>query len=366
MRCIFDLSVAPMDKHLSTEVLPIDPLNPDPDRVERAATLLRHGRLVAFPTETVYGLGANAFDADAVAGIFAAKQRPSSDPLIVHIAALNQLDDVATEVSAQALELAQRFWPGPLTLVLSRGDQIPANVSAGMNTVAVRMPDHPIAVALLQAAQVPIAAPSANRFTRPSPTQARHVLDDLAGRIDMVIDGGATPIGLESSIVSLVGPVPQLLRPGGVPIEVLRDALPDLVYEPRYLTAHVAAVAPGMMLKHYAPNAEVLLFRGPRAAVIERMRATAITDQAEDRLVGMLVADEDTADFADTPAIVVSLGSGKNLAEVGARLFAGLRELEGRAARVILVRAFEQQGLGLAIWDRLVRATEGRIIDVGT
>lgn len=353
-----------MFDHIATELLPINPTRPEPERIARAAALLRRGRLVAFPTETVYGLGANAFDADAIERIFAAKQRPRSDPLIVHIAALEQLEAVAGAVSPRALELAQRFWPGPLTLVLPRGERIPPTVSAGMETVAVRLPNHPIAVALLQAARLPIAAPSANRFTRPSPTHAQHVIDDLAGRVDLVIDGGPTQIGLESTIVSMLGPAPELLRPGGIPIEALRDVLPDLVYQPRYLAAEVAASAPGMLLKHYAPNAEVLLFRGERAAVLHAMREVAVARQTEGHAIGILAAREDAPLFERAGAIVVSPGSQENLAEVGAGLFAGLRELERRGARIMLVRAFEQRGLGLAIWDRLLRATEGRVIDV--
>lgn len=349
----------------ATTILSIDPLQPESDRIEQAAELLRRGELVAFPTETVYGLGANAFDAAAVRRIFSAKQRPAADPLIVHIAALDQLRDIVVELPALALTLARAFWPGPLTLVLPRGSRIPHEVTAGTETVAVRMPDHPIAFALLRAAGVPIAAPSANRFTRPSPTTAQHVLHDLDGRIALVIDGGPTRIGLESTVVSLIGPVPELLRPGGVPIEDLRPLLPNLVYQPRYLVESATAqAAPGMLLKHYAPDGEVLLYRGPRAAVLEQMHAAVATAAAHNQRIGVLVADEDRSAFAESAAVVVALGSQTNLAEVGARLFAGLRELEQAGVAVMLVRAFEQSGLGLAIWDRLLRATEGRVVAV--
>lgn len=350
---------------MHTTRLAVDALHPAPALIARAAALIRQGELVAFPTETVYGLGANALDDAAVARIFVAKQRPTSDPLIVHIAALSQLDQVACELPPIAFTLAQRFWPGPLTLVLPRHPRIPSNVSAGMDTVAIRMPDHPVAVALIAAAGVPIAAPSANRFTRPSSTTAQHVLDDLAGRVAMVVDGGPTRIGLESTIVSLLDARPTLLRPGGVPIEDLRALLPDLMYEPRYLDLQAGerAAAPGMLLKHYAPDAELLLFRGPRAAVLAAMQRTGADRRAAGQRVGMLLADEDTALLGANAVAVVSLGSGANLAEVGARLFAGLRTLEGNVD-VILVRGFEQAGLGLAIWDRLLRATEGRIIDI--
>ena len=344
---------------LHTLLLPIDPLRPQPALIEQAAAVLRRGGLVAFPTETVYGLGANAFDAAAVGRIFHAKARPTSDPLIVHIAALEQFAQVAGELPALALQLAQAFWPGPLTLVLPRGARIPLEVTAGSETVAVRMPDHPIAFALIRAAGVPIAAPSANRFTRPSPTTAQHVLDDLDGRITLVIDGGPTRIGLESTVVSLVGPVPEVLRPGGVPIEALRLLLPNLIHQPRYLDAATPAAAPGMLLKHYAPDAEVMLFRGRRAAVLAHMHTAA-----QGQRTGVLAANEDVQVFADTTAIVQPLGSAENLAEVGANLFAGLRTLEQAGVTRILVRAFDQSGLGLAIWDRLLRATEGHVIVV--
>lgn len=346
-----------------THVLAVDAVVPAGEPIELAAAALRRGELVAFPTETVYGLGANAFDADAVAGIFTAKQRPTSDPLIVHLARLDQLGDVVAELPALALELARQFWPGPLTLVLPRGPRIPPDVSAGMSTVAVRIPNHPVAFALLTAADVPVAAPSANRFTRPSPTTAQHVLDDLDGRIDIVLDGGPTPIGLESTVLSLVGPQPEVLRPGGVPIEALQALLPTLVYRPRYAeVADGALPAPGMLLKHYAPNAELLLFRGPRNVVLANMHATALARSGQ--RVGLMVADEDVALFAGLDLTTVRLGSRTNLAQVGARLFAGLRELEHAGAAVILVRSFEQGGLGLAIWDRLLRATEGRVVEV--
>ncbi|KAB8140908.1 threonylcarbamoyl-AMP synthase [Chloroflexia bacterium SDU3-3] len=347
-----------------TQLLAVDPLGPAPERVALAADVLRRGELVAFPTETVYGLGANAFDPEAVARIFAAKRRPTSDPLIVHIHALDQLEAIVRAVPQGALALVRRYWPGPLTLVMPRGQRIPPNVSAGMDSVAVRMPDHPVALALLRAAGLPVAAPSANLFTRPSPTTAAHVMHDLAGRIPMVLDGGPTRIGLESTVVSLLGPRPELLRPGGIPIEDLRAALPDLLYQPRYVAEDHAAAAPGQMLKHYAPDAPVLLYRGPRAAALASMLAEVRARLAQGQRVGALVGDEDAALFREAGALVASLGSCANLAEVGARLFAGLRALES-TVDVMVVRSFEQGGLGLAIWDRLLRATEGHVIEVG-
>ena len=206
---------------------------------------------------------------------YAAKGRPAGDPLIVHIARFEQLSQVAQAIPAAALELCRRFWPGPLTLVLQKAERIPANLTASLNTVAVRMPDHPVALALLSAADRPIAAPSANLFSRPSPTCAQHVIDDLADRVDVVLDGGNTSIGLESTIVSLVEDEPRVLRPGGIALETLREALPNLRYEPRYLADDaLSAPAPGTMLRHYSPRARVILFSGAdEAEVYAAMRA---------------------------------------------------------------------------------------------
>ncbi|HEU4326077.1 MAG TPA: L-threonylcarbamoyladenylate synthase [Roseiflexaceae bacterium] len=350
-----------------TLLVTVDLAAPDPVAIAQAAALLRAGGLVAFPTETVYGLGANARDPQAVARIYQAKGRPASDPLIVHIAALDQLALVALDVPPQALALARLFWPGPLTLVLRRHPDIAENVAAGTPTVAVRMPDHPVALALIAAAGVPVAAPSANLFARPSPTTAQHVLEDLAGRIDLVLDAGAARIGLESTVVSLSEQPPAVLRPGGVPLEALRQAVPGIALRARYLRPEeqeAAAPSPGMLLKHYSPRAELLLFSGPTESVLERMCAVALREQASGRRVGLLLPDEDRARFADLPVELHALGPQADLAAVGAHLFDGLRALDRLGVDLILARGLAREGLGLAIWDRLLRATEGRVVVV--
>jgi len=356
-----------MSEAVETIVVSVDPERPDPAIVRRAAEVLRRGGLVAFPTETVYGLGANALDAGAVAKIFAAKGRPAADPLIVHIAAPAQLDVVAQEIPALARELARDFWPGPLTLVLRRRAAVPANVAAGRDTVAVRMPAHQVALALAEAAGVPIAAPSANLFTRPSPTLAAHVLEDLGGRIDMLLDGGPTPIGIESTVLDLTRDPPALLRPGGVSIEALQRHIPALAFEPRYVASHEDAPAqasPGMLLKHYSPRAELILFAGESERALARMRAAALAARAGGRRVGVMGPDEEIGQFAALGADIAPLGPRADLALVGRRIFAGMRDLDRRGADVILVRGFERAGIGLAIWDRLVRAAEGNVVDV--
>lgn len=355
---------------ITTQLLRIDPHDPDPAAIAVAAQALADGRLVAFPTETVYGLGANALDAAAVERIFAAKQRPTTDPLIVHLARAHQLDRVAVDIPPVVHRLAERFWPGPLTLVLRRGPHVPPNVSAGRDTVAVRVPAHPVAHALLAACGAPIAAPSANLFSRPSPTTAQHVLDDLAGRVDIVLDGGPTTIGLESTVIDLTQTPPVLLRPGGVSVEALRALLPDLrvPVAPLITSAAESAAAPGSLLKHYAPHAPLLLLRGDAAAVARFIRTAVSALHVRGRRAGILLPDEELATYPDLNAAVVALGPAHDLRAIGRYLFARLREVDNLGVDVILVQGVadsdDADGLGPAIRDRLFRAAEGRIVDV--
>jgi L-threonylcarbamoyladenylate synthase len=355
-----------MPMQSKTIILHVDPAAPDPTAIGRAAQVLLRRGLVAFPTETVYGLGANALEQAAVQKIFAAKGRPASDPLIVHIASAEQLPSLAASVPPLAQALAQAFWPGPLTLVLERGPAVPANVSAGRDTVAVRVPNHAVPLALIRAAGVPIAAPSANLFTRPSPTTSAHVLEDLGGRIDLLLDGGPTPIGLESTVLDLTGAQPALLRPGGVPIEALRRHIPDLSFTPRYLEPDVAEQAPaspGMLLKHYSPRAELLLFAGPPERAIARMRQAAQEAIAAGKIVGVMAPNQELSAFADLAVVITPLGPREDMDQIGRRIFASMRELDRRGVERILVRGVERAGIGLAIWDRLLRAAEGRVVE---
>lgn len=352
------------DNVKQTVVLAVDPVCPEAAAIRRAAAVLRNGGLVAFPTETVYGLGANALVECAVQGIFAAKDRPAYDPLIVHLAGREWLSDVAAGVPPLACELADRFWPGPLTLVLPRHARIPSVVTAGGPTVAVRVPAHPVALALIRAAGVPVAAPSANRFGRLSPTQAAHVLDDLDGRIDLVLDGGPTPVGVESTVLSLAAPVPTILRPGGISREALEAALGQVDVLERALLPDEGVSSPGTLTKHYAPRARLVLYRGGREGVLQAMDRAASQLVDEGERVGMLVADEDFAAFDGATVLLQSVGAAEDLADVARRLFASLRALDQAGVSVILVRDFGASGLGLAIRDRLVRAADGRVLEV--
>lgn len=347
-----------------TRLLSVDPSRIDDALIQRAAQVIREGGLVAFPTETVYGLGANALDSAAVDRIFAAKGRPASDPVIVHIGQPDQLAQVAWNVPPLAAQVAERFWPGPLTLVLTRHPSIPANVSSGMPTVAVRMPSHPVALALLRAARVPIAAPSANRFSRPSATTALHVLEDLHGVVDLILDGGPASIGLESTIVDLTRDPPVVLRPGGIPLEDLRTLLPTVQVQLRLLREDDAGIlAPGMLYKHYSPRAPLLLFDGPHQPVVEAMRRTARDMHAQGKTIGLLIASAERPAFDDLPAVLFDMGA--DLIAISSQLFEGMRSLDRQGVDAILVHGYDRAGLGLALWDRLLRAAEGRVIECG-
>jgi L-threonylcarbamoyladenylate synthase len=320
-------------------------LTADAGTVSRAAEVIRAGGLVAFPTETVYGLGADALSAAAVERIFVAKERPRGNPLIVHIGGVDELEGVAASVPARARDLAARFWPGPLTLVLPRAPAVPLVTTGGLETVAVRVPAHPVARALIAAAARPIAAPSANRSGRPSPTRAEHVREDLEGRIELILDGGPTPVGVESTVLDLTTERPTLLRPGGVTLEELESCLGPV----RLLAGddHAAAArSPGLRFRHYSPRARVMLIEagtGERAVMawLEAGRPVALMAQ---RPV-----------YLERPGLTVKAMPDEP--EAYAReLFAALRELDAMAVEAIFVEALAEDGLGRTIMDRLRRA----------
>ena len=349
-----------------TRVLTVRPHAPETGLIVHAAAEILRGRLVAFPTETVYGLGANALDSQAVARVFEAKGRPATDPLIVHLVSADDLRRVARDVPQVAYALARAFWPGPLTLVLPKHSAIPDDVTAGLRTVAVRVPAHSVALALLRASGAPIAAPSANRFGGVSPTTAQHVLDDLAGRIDLILNGGPTPIGVESTVLDVTRTPPLILRPGGVTREALEEIIGpvavrgecgrEAMSSPEAGSSPGPQPSPGLLAKHYAPRAELVLCAGARAAAVEKMAWLAHLNHADGRRVGLLLADEDMPNFSDVPARFFCLGPAGDLAQIARNLFTGLRALDEQGVEVILARDFGEQGLGLAIRDRLRRA----------
>jgi len=357
---------------MTTEVRVVTQTPPDPAAIDAAADLLRRGGLVAFPTETVYGLGANALSAEAVRGVFIAKGRPSTDPLIVHLAGVDDLSRVAASVPPAARTLAAAFWPGPLTVIVPRHPDVPGDVTAGLETVAVRVPAHPVARALLLAAGVPVAAGSANRFSRPSPTTAGHVCDELGGRIPLVLDGGATPVGVESTIVDCTVTPPVVRRAGGVTLEQLRVVVPDIVVREEHGDAAEAQVAPGQLLRHYAPSAPLTLYVGPVDAVCARLATDARRLAAQGRRVGLLVPAEDALALAPDVAalaaqgrvLVRACGSRTLPQTMATALFATLRHLDAEQPDVVLASDAGPAGLGAAIRDRLTRAAEGRVVRV--
>jgi L-threonylcarbamoyladenylate synthase len=334
----------------------------------RAAEVLRSGGTVAFPTETVYGLGANALDAEAVAGIFAAKQRPAWDPLIVHVSSADMLDRVAGEVTPQARRLIDAFWPGPLTVLLPKGSAIPDAVTAGRPLVAVRMPAHPIARALIAAADIPIAAPSANRFGRPSATTADHVLEDLDGRIDLVLDGGETNWGMESTVVEAGQNSIRIYRLGAVSKEAIETAIhpadelswPVEVYRPpKQTVAPESLPSPGLGIRHYAPNARLVLVDvggGPEPDQKTRWMQTVhdLSRAKPDATGVMLPAEWPLPEHFRGPQF--AWGHWSDLEELARRLYAGLRALDAKNVERILCPVPQPVELGAAIADRLHKA----------
>ena len=354
---------------MTTRVIQVDSLRPDATIIEEAAAILRGGRLVAFPTETVYGLGANALDDAAVQKIFDVKERPATDPLIVHIAHIGQVNQVAIGMPAGARQLALSFWAGPLTLILKKKPEVSGLVTAGRDTVAVRVPSHRVARALMETAGIPIAAPSANRFSRPSPTTAQHVLDDLDGRIDLILDGGATDIGLESTIVDFSVEPPVLRRPGGITLEQVHSLVPDVTIETGEASVEEAQVAPGQLTKHYAPNAPMTVYEGPAQRIVERIAADARAEAARGARIGILAPEDDLKALAPLIAAVAAggrievepYGSRSDLDRAGRELFGAIRALDSRDVAVIFASSIGSDGLARAIRDRLMRAADGNI-----
>lgn len=355
-------SSTPRDSRRQTLVLRVTPEGEPREAIAQAAEVLRVGGLVAFPTETVYGLGADATNAAAVAGIFAAKGRPSWDPLIVHIPEAAALASVVSAVPPVAKQLAERFWPGPLTLVLPRSPAIPASVAAGGPTVGVRVPSAPVAQALLRKAGVPVAAPSANRFMHTSPTRAEHVLADPDGRIDCLLDGGPCEVGVESTVLDLTVTPARVLRPGGVTLEALRAVLgavegPSAEVRP----PQGIAAAPGQMERHYAPRAALVVFDTQGAAALDAIREQAREALANGKRVGALLADEEAEPLVSLGVTVARLGPAGDLASISRQLYAALRALDAAGVDLILAHTFGTEGLGLAIRDRLRRAAGGAL-----
>lgn len=327
------------------------------ENIQLAGKIIVQGGLVAFPTETVYGLGADAKNEDAVRKIFEAKERPADNPLIVHIADKTDLNGLVQAIPQSAEKLMELFWPGPLTIIFRRAKCVPDIVTAGLDTVAVRMPADFIARELIRAAGVPIAAPSANRSGRPSPTNAKYVMEDLNGRIDAVLDGGNCAVGVESTVLDLSGDVPVLLRPGAVTLEQLREVLGE-VKGGKSARGKEVPKSPGMKYKHYAPRAEVRIVRGN----LEEVKRYAAQEQKKYR-VGILIFDEFAGEFSGMT--VRSLGSLRKPEQAANRLFRSLREMDEEGVELILAPEISQEGMWLAVRNRLYKAAGERVVRAG-
>jgi len=352
-------------------IIKINPSNIDIEKVKIAAKIIQKGGLVAFPTETVYGIGADTFNKNAITKIYTVKRRPANDPIIVHLSNFEQLNDVVLEIPPITYKIVDKFWPGPLTLILIKNPLVPSEVSAGLPTIAVRMPSHQIARSLIELSGKTIAAPSANLFAKPSPTKANHVIEDLGSEIDLIIDGGKADIGIESTVLDLTGDIPTILRPGGISFENIKSIIPKLIVAPKYLsfssdTNQESSSSPGMLVKHYSPIAKLLLFQGHECIVLEKMKRYIDTFLKQGKKIGILCVNEEIKYFQSTDIIIYSLGSIKNLSSIANSLFDGMRTLDNQGINIILVRSYSEEGIGLAIWDRLYRAAEGKVIKADT
>lgn len=345
---------------MHTEVIKIDRENPDGQAMEKAGRILLSGGLVAFPTETVYGLGANALDEEAAKKIYEAKGRPSDNPLIIHIADMEHLDKIVTRVPEAAKKLADAFWPGPLTMIFDKSDCVPYGTTGGLDTVAVRMPSDVIAQELIRRGGGYVAAPSANTSGRPSPTTAQHVQEDMDGRIPLILDGGAVKIGLESTIVDLTAEIPTILRPGYVSLEMVQAIVGEAEVDKGLIASDsgIRPKAPGMKYRHYAPKADLKIVEGPMDKVI-----AYINERAGGSVrTGIICTEETKGRYPHGD--VKCIGSRKNELSIASHLFQVLREFDEDGVEAIYSESFEAPGLGQAIMNRLLKAAGHQKIDV--
>ena len=335
------------------------------EHLKEAAEILKRGDLVAFPTETVYGLGANALDESAAKKIYAAKGRPSDNPLIAHISDLEMIEPLISYFPEKGRKLAEAFWPGPLTMIFPKSEIVPYGTTGGLDTVAIRMPSDPVAAELIRLAGVPVAAPSANTSGRPSPTMAEHVYQDMNGKIDMILDGGPVGIGVESTIVDVTGEIPMLLRPGAITMEMLRETVGAVEIDPAIvgpMSADMRPKAPGMKYRHYAPKAELTLVEGEAEAVVRRINALAREKLQEGCRVGIICTEETRSCYPG--GMVRSIGERAKEETVAHNLYAVLREFDDLGAEYIFSEGFPEDNLGQAIMNRLNKAAGYHILKV--
>jgi L-threonylcarbamoyladenylate synthase len=342
-----------------TRIIKISDLSQQQADIDEAGRLLLEGQIVAFPTETVYGLGANGLDAEACAAIYEAKGRPSDNPLILHVADRAMIDGIAREVPEMAEKLIAAFCPGPITLILPRAECVPLRITGGLDTVGIRMPGNDIARAMIKSAKVPIAAPSANISGRPSPTTAASVYRDMEGKIPLILDGGLCHFGVESTIVDCAGKIATILRPGAVTREMLQEVVGEVKIDPALVGAKVVPKAPGMKYRHYAPKAPLTLIEGAPAKMVPAFRRELRRLQAAGKSVGIIVSDEVAAALQGRLAedLVCSFGAQADLYAIAANLYEDLRSFDDKPVDCLLAEGTTEEGLGLAIMNRLHKAS---------
>ena len=332
------------------------------NEIKKMAEILKKGETVIFPTETVYGLGANALDGEAAKKIYEAKGRPSDNPLIVHIAHKNEIENITEGVTEKARMVIDKFWPGPITVILNKKNIIPDVTSGGLDTVAVRMPSNKIANALIDAAGIPIAAPSANISGRPSPTRAEHVYNEMNGRVSGIIMGGDCNFGLESTVVDFTGEFPMILRPGSITREMLQEVVGSVDLDPSLEKKedNIKAKAPGMKYKHYSPKADVYIIRGEKKNTAEKMNELSKANSEKGIKTGIICM----SDIAEKVGADEIIDLGDTYEKVGANLFDALIQMDERGADVVYSEAFSTEGVGQAIMNRLLKSAAYKIIEV--
>lgn len=345
-----------MENKIKTKVVKVDPDNIDYDIIKEAARIINSGGIVVFPTETVYGIGADALNDDAVDKIFKAKGRPQDNPLIVHIAEFDELYDLISEVTDKAKILAEKYWPGPMTMILNKKDILSDKITAGLKTAAIRLPVNQIALAIIKESKKPIAAPSANTSGKPSPTEVSHVIEDLMGKVDMIIDGGSTYIGLESTVVDMTTDIPMILRPGGITLEDIVKVLGKCEYDPAIIKSDEKIIpkSPGQKYRHYHPDADVILYKGSIQNIVKKINEDYEQFELEGKNVGIMSTVQTENNYMDKKTICV--GDRTNLLTIASNLFKDLRKFDELGIDIILTEAVDEQGLGKAIMNRLGKA----------
>lgn len=350
-----------MNNKLNTKIVKVDPENINYNIIREAANIINRGGIVVFPTETVYGIGADALNENAVDKIFEAKGRPQDNPLIVHISEIEEMYGLTKEVPENAKILAEKFWPGPLTMILYKKNILSDKITAGLNTAAIRLPVNKIALALLKESNKPIAAPSANTSGKPSPTEASHVIEDLMGKVDMIIDGGSTYIGLESTVVDMTSSVPMILRPGGITKEDIIRVLGECDYDPAIIKSEEKIIpkSPGQKYRHYSPKAKVILYKGETEKIAHRINEDHDKFISQGLKVGIMSTVQ-TEKFYDGK-LTICIGDRTKPLTISSNLFKGLRDFDHMGADIILSEAVDEKGLGKAILNRLGKAASETI-----